>query len=91
MARDHIAQRPQRAIVGQLVERVERLDLDGAIGIVEDRALDHLLGAVEQGRVARLLQGAADRIEGLAPDPRGAAGDGQLQDQRMQRLLRVIA
>ena len=40
MARDDVAQHAKRALIRQLVERVERLDLDGTIGIVEDRALD---------------------------------------------------
>ena len=50
----------------------------------------HLLRAVEQLRVADLFQGVADRLEGLPPDPRAPAGGGQLQDQRMQRLLRTV-
>ena len=80
----------KRAIVRQIVERVERLDADARIGIVEDRPLDDLLRAVECLRVVDLGHGVADRIERLAPDPRATAGYGQLQDQRMQRLFREV-
>lgn len=63
MARNDVAEHPKRAIVREVIDRIERLLLHRSIGIVEHGSFEHGLRPVKLRRVADLFQRFADRIK----------------------------